>query len=117
MKVGFLLATVLFAIFAATPGSAQNADGIAGALPANVTEVTTGGSWTKGEQNGSFRAIVVMTGDKEPEAAVFVQLLAFEKNNPVAKVVKTLSVKEVRERVAALRIQSRPRIRRRGRRP
>jgi hypothetical protein len=80
------------------PAKAENAGAIAEAIPANVTEVTTGGTWTKDSQNGTFRAIVVMTGEKEPQVNVFVQLLAFQKDAAVSKIVKTMAITEVVER-------------------
>jgi hypothetical protein len=91
------LAMLLLAVFV-TPANAGTAGAIADGIPANVTEVTTGGSWSKDNQTGTFRAIVVMTGEKEPQVNVFVQLLAFEKDSAVSKVVKTLVVKEVEDR-------------------
>jgi hypothetical protein len=89
---------VLLLTAAMTPVKAETATGIAGGIPANVTEVTTGGTWSKDNQTGTFRAIVVMTGEKEPQVSVFVQLIAFEKDSAVAKVVKTLTIKEVEDR-------------------
>jgi hypothetical protein len=89
---------VLLLTAAMTPVKAETAAGIADTIPANVTEVTTGGTWSKDNQTGTFRAIVVMTGEKEPQVSVFVQLLAFEKDSAVSKVLKTLTIKEVEDR-------------------
>lgn len=77
---------------------AQDADAIVSGIPGNVTEVTTGGAWSKGDKNGTFRAIVVMTSDKQPQVNVFVQLLTFEKDSAIATVTKTTPIKEVREK-------------------
>lgn len=96
MGSAVLAALLLTAVM--TPARAENAAAVAGGIPANVTEVTTGGTWSKDSQNGTFRAIVVMTGDKHPQASVFIQLLAFEKDASITKVVKTLHIKEVEER-------------------
>ncbi len=90
----FMASSVLLAGAAA----GQDASGIVQAVPANVTEVTTGGAWTNGDQTGAFRAIVVTGGESGPQVSVYVQLLAFAKTGAVASVLKTTPIKEVTDR-------------------
>jgi len=70
----------------------QNASAIVEGIPANVTEVTTGGAWTSGDQTGAFRVIVITGGDAEPQVSVYVQLVSFAKTGAVASILKTTSV-------------------------
>ncbi|MBC8050768.1 MAG: hypothetical protein H7X92_11585 [Chitinophagales bacterium] len=76
----------------------QIASAIVEGIPANVTEVTTGGAWTSGDQTGAFRAIVITGGDAEPQVSVYVQLVSFAKTGAVASILKTTSIKEVTDR-------------------
>ncbi len=91
-------AALIMAVSATAPLKAQDANAIVSGIPGNVTEVTTGGAWSKADKNGTFRAIVVMTADKQPQVNVFVQLLTFEKDSTIANVVKTTPIKEVRDK-------------------
>ncbi len=97
MTVRIALTTLIASsvLFASAAG-AQEA--LVQAVPANVTEVTTGGAWTNGDQTGAFRAIVVTGGETGPEVSVYVQLLTFAKTGAVASVLKTTPIKEVTDR-------------------
>lgn len=90
----FLAGSVLLAGAAA----AQDASAIVQSIPGNVTEVTTGGAWTNGDQTGAFRAIVVTGGDAEPQVSVHVQLVSFAKTGAAASILKTTSIREVTDR-------------------
>ena len=96
------LSLVLFlalGIFAASPSFAQDAAKSAGQVPTDVSEVVSGGNWSEGDNSGVFRAVVVTTTvDQKSQARVVVQMLAFEKGNPLPKITKTISVKEVEEK-------------------
>lgn len=89
-------AALLAAMFSVA--RAEIADDIAGGVPASVTEVTTGGAWSKEGENGAFRAIVVTGAENAAPVHVYVQLLAFGKDGAASKVVKTVHIKEVVER-------------------
>ncbi len=100
MRFCFLPAFVLAAgLQVATPSFAQDALKSAAAVPADVSEIVSGGNWTEGERSGVFRAIVVTSTDGQTsQARIVVQMLAFEKANPVPKVTKTITIKEVEEK-------------------
>ena len=78
---------------------AQDALGIAGNVPTEVSEVVSGGNWSRGDARGFFRAIAItkQTGDTT-QAAVVVQLLAVDKAGAAPKVTKTVLIKEVAEK-------------------
>lgn len=58
----------------ALAGDGADADALAGAMPAQITEVTTTGTWQDGGRSGTYRALVVMgeTAGK-PHAKVYLQ--------------------------------------------
>jgi hypothetical protein len=96
------LSLALFAAFtlaATAPGHAQDAVKSAAQVPTDVSEVVSGGNWSEGEASGVFRAVVVTTTEGQAsKARVVVQMLAFEKGNPLPKIAKTIPVKEVEEK-------------------
>jgi hypothetical protein len=94
------LAAILAATVAvSSPGLAQDAAKAAAQVPTDVSEVVSGGNWSEGDNSGVFRAVVVTTTDGQAsQARVIVQMLAFEKGNPLPKIAKTIPVKEVEEK-------------------
>ncbi len=90
---------VVLALGAATPAFAQDALKSVAAVPTDVSEIVSGGNWSEGDNSGVFRAVVVTTSDGQNSLArVVVQMLAFEKSNPLPKVVKTIPIKEVEDK-------------------
>jgi hypothetical protein len=89
---------LVLALLAAGVASVSAGAQDAASIPANVTEVTTGGAWTKDGQTGAFRAIVIMGAENEPPVRVYVQLVEFSKGGAIANVLKTVPVKEVPDR-------------------
>ena len=84
---------------AAAPGSAQDALKSVAAVPTDVSEIVSGGNWSEGDNSGVFRALVVTTTDGQTsQARVVVQMLSFEKSNPLPKVAKTIPIKEVEDK-------------------
>jgi hypothetical protein len=84
---------------AALPAVAQEALKSVAAVPTDISEIVSGGSWSEGDNSGVFRALVVTTSDGQAsQARVVVQMLAFEKASPAPKVVKTIAIKEVEEK-------------------
>jgi hypothetical protein len=94
------LAAILVATVAvSSPGLAQDAAKAAAQVPTDVSEVVSGGNWSEGDNSGVFRAVVVTNTDGQAsQARVIVQMLAFEKGNPLPKIAKTIPVKEVEEK-------------------
>jgi hypothetical protein len=83
----------------ATPSLAQDAPKSIAQVPTDVSEIVSGGNWSEGESSGVFRALVVTTTDgTSSQARVTVQMLAFEKGNPLPKVAKTIPIKEVEDK-------------------
>jgi hypothetical protein len=92
----FLLA---IGLLAAQPVLAQDAMKSAAQVPTDVSEVVSGGNWSEGDNSGVFRAIVVTsTEGQSSQAHVVVQMLAFEKGNPLPKIAKSIPVKEVEDK-------------------
>lgn len=88
------LALVPFASAAAEEDDAK----IVAAVPTEVADVVTGGSWSADEQGGFYRAFVIMNGTQETfSARIFLQWLALSETNPVPTVVATVPIKEVNE--------------------
>ena len=76
--------------------SANEATAISDALPVEVSEVISGGTWSNAGATGYYRAMVV-TPRPAGQAYVIVQMLAVEKQDAPPKVAKTISIKEVAE--------------------
>lgn len=94
-----LMLVLALGVFTAAPSIAQDAAKSAAQVPADVSEVVSGGNWREGDNSGVFRAVVVTTTDGQAsQARVVVQMLAFEKGNPLPRIAKTISVKEVEEK-------------------
>ena len=73
-------------------------DRLVEAVPAEVAEIISGGSWSADNKGGFYRAMVLMSGDQKSFGAhVYLQWLAFGDEGPVPKVVATVAVKEINE--------------------
>ncbi|NJM35759.1 MAG: hypothetical protein HC850_14870 [Rhodomicrobium sp.] len=100
-----VIRAILFSVFVlaglALPmrAEAQDAGAIAEAIPVEVAEVVSGGTWSDGGVNGLYRALVVIPSSSGVQAHVFVQLVALQKDAAGAKVVKTIPVKEISEQI------------------
>jgi hypothetical protein len=103
MKSHIRSALVIALLAGGVPAAhAQDALSIAAKVPAEVTEVVSGGNWSQGDLSGVFRAITVTRQNGDSTLAnVIVQMLAFDKANPVPKVTKTIFVKEVADKKLA----------------
>lgn len=91
---------LLIGLAAASPASADEAATLASAVPAQIAEVVSGGTWSEGESSGVFRAIVV-SPYAGGSANVIVQMVALDKADAAPKVVRTVLVKEVAEKQLA----------------
>ena len=60
-----MAATLIVAFATFSMAKAEDASKLALAVPAEVTEVATAGSWADGEASGVFRAIVLTTPSGE----------------------------------------------------
>ena len=97
------IALLALALVPVTAASAQEDDAkIVGAVPTEVADVVTGGSWSADKQGGFYRALVVMTGTQETfSARVFLQWLALSETNPIPTVVASVPIKEVNDQKLA----------------
>jgi hypothetical protein len=78
---------------------AQDAEKLAAAVPAEISEVATAGTWTDGTKTGVFRAIVATTpSGGTTMAQLTVQLLSLSEDGTQASVAKTIFVKKIAER-------------------
>lgn len=97
------IALLALALVPFTAASAQEDDAkIVAAVPTEVADVVTGGSWSADKQGGFYRALVVMTGTQETfSARVFLQWLALSETNPIPTVVASVPIKEVNDQKLA----------------
>lgn len=96
MKNGLLCALTVAAWASVSPvGAAEEPEKLAAAVPVEVSEVVSGGTWSTGATNGIYRAMVVGDGQ---QANIIVQLLALDAG---PKVVKSVAIKEVAEKKLA----------------
>lgn len=94
-----IAAAVIVACLAVSGARAQNAEKLALAIPPEVTEVATAGTWTDGELSGVFRATVLtMAAGDTTQAHLVVQLMAVSPDGNSAKVHKTIAVKQIAEK-------------------
>lgn len=91
---------VVFGCVTATAALAQGRppEQIAQSVPVDVPEVVTGGAWTDGKASGVYRALVVLSGQKEAASHVFLQWIAVNSSTLVPEIAKTVAVKEVNDK-------------------
>ena len=69
---------------------------VATALPPSVVEVANGGAWTKGEERGYYRAIVVSSPEGERDVAyLFLQWITYKGSAAGGAVVAAAPIKEI----------------------
>jgi hypothetical protein len=103
MKTGFYCAVVVTVCVWGFPvGASEATDKLAASVPAEVSEVVSGGTWSQGPTSGVYRAIVVATPSADGQQAnVVVQMLSLESPTAVPKVVKSVLIKEVADKKLA----------------
>ncbi len=78
---------------------AQEPEKLALAVPPEVSEIATAGTWSEGEQTGVFRAVILTTpANTTTQAHLVVQLLSLSDDGTEAKVAKTVYVKKISDR-------------------
>ena len=120
-KLGLSLALAVLLLSPLLSGTAMaqsDSSDIANALPAQIPEILTGGSWSNGNVGGVYRAVVVLskarpakpnllskvaqstkaTNEPERKAEVFIQWISYENGRAHAKIVKSVSIKEFNEK-------------------
>ncbi len=103
MKTGLYCALIVtVCMWGYAVSAAEDTEKLAASVPAEVSEVVSGGTWSEGGTNGVYRAIVVATpaGDGQ-QANIVVQMLSLESATAVPKVVKSVLIKEVAEKKLA----------------
>ncbi len=89
-------------VFGTVDAHAEDMSAIVAGVPAEVSEVVSGGNWTQGDTSGVFRAITVTKqSGGTTQANVVVQMLAVDKATGTPKVTKSIPVKEVEEKKLA----------------
>ena len=103
MKTGLFYALIVTACAWGYPvGAAEDTEKLAAAVPPEVSEVVSGGTWSASGTSGVYRAIVVATsGGDGQQASIIVQMLALENATAVPKVVKSVLIKEVADKKLA----------------
>ena len=92
-KLPFAIAVLVVA--AALSGQPARADALADAvavIPAGVEEVRFAGSWTEGDQGGTYRIIVLRSSAKPVTARLFVQWIALGGDG--ARVARSVEIAE-----------------------
>ena len=94
-----IAATVIVAFMAMSGARAQSAEKLTLAIPPEVTEVATAGTWADGELSGVFRATVLtMAAGDTTQAHLVVQLMAVSPDGNTSKVHKTIAVKQIADK-------------------
>lgn len=94
----FAVAAALTMILSAHPAAADEAaaSAIAAALPPAILEVANGGAWSKGEERGYYRAIVVSQPDANRDASfLYLQWITYKGSTSDGKVIAAVPVKEI----------------------
>lgn len=92
-----LLGTAPVLAQAPAASGSKTPDQIVAAIPTEVPEVHTGGSWQDGGAQGVFRTITVLSA-KENMAHVFIQWISLKADNPVPEIAKTVLIKEISDK-------------------
>jgi hypothetical protein len=91
-----IAATLLLAFVTVSAARAQDATKLTLAIPPEVTEVATAGTWSDGESSGVFRATVLtMQAGDTTQAHLVLQLMAVSPDGNSSKVYKTVAVKQI----------------------
>jgi hypothetical protein len=99
MKTGLHYALIVAVCAWGSPiSAAEDSEKLAAAVPAEVSEVVSGGTWSQGGTSGVYRAIVVGDGQ---QANIIVQMLSLESAAAIPKVVKSVVIKEVADKKLA----------------
>ena len=103
MKTGLYCALIVAVCAWGYPVSAaEDTEKLAAAVPPEISEVVSGGTWSASGTSGVYRAIVVATaGAGGQQANIIVQMLALENAAAVPKVVKSVMIKEVADKKLA----------------
>lgn len=100
MKTGLTRALIVTAcVWGFAARAEEGTERLAAAVPAEVSEVVSGGTWSDGEAGGVYRAMVVATpaGDGQ-QANVIVQMLSLESAAAVPKIIKSVLIREVADK-------------------
>ncbi len=74
-------------------------DAIAAAVPVEVPEMISGGTWRDDKQTGVYRALVVLSGsDRDYAARVFVQWISVRAEVGRPEVIRTVPLKEINDK-------------------
>jgi hypothetical protein len=89
-------ATLLLVAAPLSLAAAEDAGKVVDAIAPEVSEVASGGHWSADGKGGFYRAVVVMAGDKNAVANLYVQWLSFG-DGKTPTIVKSVPVKEVND--------------------
>ncbi|WP_125461606.1 MULTISPECIES: hypothetical protein [Rhodomicrobium] len=96
-----LRCALLFGLLAVPSAArAEDPEKLASVVPAEISEVVSGGTWSDSGASGVYRAIVV-SPSAVGQANVLVQMLALDKTDVPPKVVRTVLIKEVADKKLA----------------
>jgi hypothetical protein len=94
-----IAATLIVACVTLSSASAQNSEKLTLAIPPEVTEVATAGTWSDGDVSGVFRATVLtMAAGDTTQAHLVLQLMAVSPDGNTSKVYKTVAVKQIADK-------------------
>jgi hypothetical protein len=82
------------------PLAARGPESLASAVPAEVAEVVTGGTWIDGAMAGTYRVVTVVSGtDRDYGARVYIQWLQVRADTGRSQLIRTVPVAEFNELV------------------
>ena len=72
---------------------------IASKLPVQIPEVATGGAWSDGKKRGTYRAVVIVSQQKDSVSAkVFVQWIEVQETDTPPAILKSIPIPEFNEK-------------------
>src|ERR1700758_501365 len=94
-----IAATLIVAGIIMSTAEAADIEKMALAIPPEVTEVATAGTWSDGDVSGVFRATVltIPAGDAT-QAQLVLQLMSVSPDGNTSKVYKTVVVKQIADK-------------------
>lgn len=94
LRATILWGALLACVAVAAPAQARN-DQAAGAVPANVASVVSGGHWSRGGAEGFYRAVVTESGVEHVDQSLFVQWIGVDADTGFYSVVSSVPVTEL----------------------
>ena len=98
-KYNLIAATLIAGLASAT--AREQATALAAAVPVEVAEVVSGGTWIDGQASGSFRTITIQAQGDTETASVFLQWIGTRSPVDAIEIIASLALREFNEQKLA----------------